>query len=117
VNISSQRRVFAVASSVREADTFALVDRVTNSGLATIGGSVPRWERVVVVQARASHSRRVDRALGRIKIGLATSLGHGAGHGITRNNLETNGERLNVVVCLLKAGIVVSTMLGQWDVI
>jgi hypothetical protein len=117
VNISSERRVFAVASSVREADTFALVDRVANSGLGTIGGSVPRWERVVVVQAGASHSRRVDRTLGRVKVGLATSLGHGASHGITRNNLETNRESLDVVVCLLEAGIVISNMLGQWDVI
>lgn len=116
VNISSERRVFAVTSSVRKADTLALVDRVADSSLGTIGSSVPRWECVVVVQAGASHSRGVDRTLGRVQVGLATSLGHGAGHGITSNNLKTNGERLDVVVCLLETGIVVSNMLGQWDV-
>jgi hypothetical protein len=63
VDISSEGRVFAITSSIREPDTLTLVDRITYTSHLAIRLGIPRWERVIVVQAGASHSGRIDRTL------------------------------------------------------
>lgn len=103
VDISSERRVLAVTSSVRESNTLTLVDRITDTSCGAVGLGIPRGGRVIVIGARTGHSGGIDRALGGVQVGLGTSLGHGAGHGIASNNLQTSGERLDLIVCLLEA--------------
>ena len=110
VNISSERRVATVTGSVRESNALVLGDRVTDTGCGTVRLGIPRGDSVIVVGARAGHSRGVDGTLGRVEVGLSTSLGHGACHGVTSNNLKTGRERLDLIVSLLEAVGCISDM-------
>lgn len=102
VNVGTQRRGIAVTSHIGETNTLALVDWVTDSGSGTIRVGGPRRGAVVVAVTRASPLDGLDRSLGGVQVGAGRIRGN-SGHGITSNDVETSGERLDLIVGSLEA--------------
>lgn len=106
VNVSSEGRGVAVAGDVGETNTFTLVDGILHASHHAVGVGRPRGRVEVVLVTRACPLDGLDRALRRIEVGLGTTGRRSSLGGITRENLEANGESFDLVVGGFKAGLV-----------
>lgn len=86
----------SVAVVEGEADTRALIGRVTNTSHRTVGAFGPAGR--VEVAARAGDLRGLDGALGWVEVLAASTWRDGPLVGVSTENLKTEGESLEIVI-------------------